>query len=253
MHLRRVAPEIWVGISHTWQTTHTVCGTAAALVIDGPVSAVEQAALAARVTATHLIPTHADWDHLLAPRAFPNATRSANAATIDRLRSDHDAISDELARWDASQRQPIRPLPDWRDAQAIRPPVTISSPVGPIEISSTPGHTRDGIALLITEHGALIAGDYLSPCEVPSLAADARWEDYLASLDLLERLLMRARCVVPGHGWPLDVARARTILTEDRAYVAGLGRGDDPPLPRQRANASQQRQHGANLAAVRAR
>ncbi len=253
MQLRRVAPEIWVGISRIWQTTHIICGTGAALVIDGPVSAREQAALAARVTATSLIPTHADWDHLLAPYAFPNATRSAAAATIHRLRSDHDAISDELASWDASQRQPVRALPDWRDARPIQPPVTISSPVGPIEISPTPGHTRDGIALLITEDEVLIVGDYLSPSEIPSLAAGARWEDYLASLDVLEHLIRRARCVVPGHGWPLDGARAHTILTEDRAYVAGLGRGDDPPLPRQRASAFQQGQHGANLVAIGAR
>ena len=36
-------------------------------------------------------------------------------------------------------------------------------------------------------------------------------------------MIRRARCVVPGHGWPLAAARAQTILAEDRRYVDGLG------------------------------
>ncbi len=253
MHLRRIASEIWVGISPVWQTTHTICGSDHALVIDSPVTPCELAALRSRVAATDLIATHADWDHLLAPLAFPHATRFAHATTIQRLGRDHAAIAGELATWDASHRLRPRIMPDWCDAQTIFAPTTITSPVGPIEISPTPGHTRDGIALLATDDGVLVVGDYLSPCEIPSVSADAGWDDYLASLDQLDRLIARARCVVPGHGWPLDRARARTILTEDRNYIIGLAHGTRPHAPRHRADVSQQAQHRANLVAVRGR
>lgn len=242
-----------MGISRVWQTTHTICGADGALVIDGPVTRAEQLALASHCAAAQLITTHADWDHLLAPLAFPDATRIADAATIGRLESDHTVVADALAAWDASHAFPARRLPDWRGAQPISAPTTISSPIGRIEVSPTPGHTRDGIALLLIEQEVLVLGDYLSPCEIPSVASDAQLDTYLASLERLEDLLTRSRCVIPGHGWPLGAARARTILSEDRHYVISLNAGRPAPVPRHRADGLQQAQHRGNLTAARAR
>jgi len=249
----RIAPEVWVGISPAWQTTHTICGVGGALVIDGPVLPDELASLSADARPTALIATHADWDHLLAPLAFPQARRMAGRSTIDRLRRDRGAIGGALAAWDAARDATPRTLPDWTAADALEAPGVIDSPVGPIAIAATPGHTPDGIALLLTDPGVLVAGDYLSPREIPALDAPAGCAAYLASITRLEALLGRARCVVPGHGWPIGAARARTILAEDRRYLEALADGTTPPPPRAAADPAQQHQHRANRAAARER
>ena len=103
--------------------------------------------------------------------------------------------------------------------------------------------------LLLLDQEVLVAGDYLSPCEIPSLNSDAGRAAYLASLERLEAMIRRARCVVPGHGWPLAAARAQTILAEDRRYVDGLAGAIPPRVPRHAADPAQQAQHRANLAA----
>lgn len=249
MRLRRIAPEVWVGISGAWQTTHTVGGPHGALVIDGPVRPAEIAALAARARADMLIATHGDWDHLLAPLAFPWARRLTGRATIRRIQQDAGTIAGELAAWDALQRVPARGLPDWAAAEALDAPGEFASAAGPMVLAPTPGHTADGIAVLLLDQEVLVAGDYLSPCEIPSLNSDAGRAAYLASLERLEAMIRRARCVVPGHGWPLAAARAQTILAEDRRYVDGLGGAIPPRVPRHAADPAQQAQHRANLAA----
>ena len=252
MRLIRIAPEVWVGVSAAWQTTHTICGAGGALIIDGPVLPDEVTALAAGAHPRALIATHADWDHLLAPLAFPRADRRAGRATIERLRAHRDAIDAELATWDSARGVRPRTLPDWTGARVLAAPGVVDSPVGPITVVPTPGHTPDGIAILLSGPGVLVAGDYLSPREIPALDPAAGCAEYLASLDRLEALVARARCVVPGHGWPLGAARVRAVLAEDRRYVAALADGQAPP-PRAAADPAQQSQHRANRAAARGR
>ena len=73
----------------------------------------------------------------------------------------------------------------------------------------------------------LVAGDYLSPVEIPMLSETGSASAYLATLDRLEPLVEQADHVVPGHGEPIDGTRAAAILREDRAYLeALLERGD---------------------------
>jgi glyoxylase-like metal-dependent hydrolase (beta-lactamase superfamily II) len=253
VRLRQLAPEVWVGISPVWQTTHTICGARGALIIDGPVRDAELEALAAWARPAALIATHADWNHLLAPLAFPAAHLLAGRATIDRCRADRRAIAAELAAWDTGHQDAPRLVPDWGAAAALEAPGTVASPVGPMTVVATPGHTPDGIALLLTEPGILVAGDYLSPREIALLETDTAVAEYLASLDRLEALVAKARCVVPGHGWPVSAARARTLLHEDRRYVEALGRGERPRLPRGASDPAQQRAHRANLRAASGR
>ena len=72
-------------------------------------------------------------------------------------------------------------------------------------------------------------------------------EAYAATLARLRPLVERADTVVPGHGSPLDNARARAVLDEDLAYLDALGRsGAEARLPRGRRTPTQQRLHAAN-------
>jgi glyoxylase-like metal-dependent hydrolase (beta-lactamase superfamily II) len=88
----------------------------------------------------------------------------------------------------------------------------------------------------------LVAGDYLSPVEIPMLGGSR--SAYLATLRVLEGLAEQADTIVPGHGEPLDGVRALALLREDRAYVEGL---PDAPLPLARRTPAQQTIHRANV------
>ena len=90
----------------------------------------------------------------------------------------------------------------------------------------------------------LIAGDYLSPVEIPMLSEGGSRDAYLATLARLEPLVEQAAWVVPGHGEPLDGARALAILREDRAYLEALP--GDAPLPLARRTPAQRAIHERN-------
>ena len=86
-----------------------------------------------------------------------------------------------------------------------------------------PGHA----ALLIEEHGVLVAGDMLSDILMPFLDLEAAdpIEDYLAALRLLESVADDVVAVIPGHG---SVGGAEQY----RAYVVALRDGGVPDDPR---------------------
>ena len=65
----------------------------------------------------------------------------------------------------------------------------------------------------------LVCGDYLSPVEIPMLSATGSRDAYLATLERLRPLVEQAEWVVPGHGAPIEGARAPAILDEDVRYL----------------------------------
>ena len=87
-----------------------------------------------------------------------------------------------------------------------------------LELHPAEGHTADGMAVWMPWAGVLVGGDYLSPVEIPMLSARAAraaptWRRWSGS----SRWSSEAEHVVPGHGGPIDGARALAILNEDRA------------------------------------
>jgi glyoxylase-like metal-dependent hydrolase (beta-lactamase superfamily II) len=82
----------------------------------------------------------------------------------------------------------------------------------------SPGHA----ALLIEEHGVLVAGDMLSDVLIPMLDLDGTAdpiEDYLAALRLLEGAAGDVDVLVPGHGSIGGADQVRARIDQDRAYV----------------------------------
>ena len=79
----------------------------------------------------------------------------------------------------------------------------------------------------------LVCGDYLSPVEIPTLSPSGSRDAYLATLERLRPLATEAEWVVPGHGAPIDGARALAILSEDVRYLT------DWELPLTRRTAAQ--------------
>jgi len=90
----------------------------------------------------------------------------------------------------------------------------------------------------------LVAGDYISPVEVPMISPGGSRDAYLATLRRLEPLVAAAAHVVPGHGEVIEGARAAAILREDVNYLAKL---PDAELPMARRGAAQRAIHAQNV------
>jgi glyoxylase-like metal-dependent hydrolase (beta-lactamase superfamily II) len=199
-------------------------------VIDSPVLPDELDALPALLEQAHfpspsgLLATHGDWDHLLGRLAFPGVALGCAESTAERLAASPGEAQRELRSFDGELMiERPRPLA-LGSIQAL--PVPGRCEIGEAELALHPadGHTPDGMAIWIPWARVLVAGDYLSPVESPSLEDAGDVDSYLATLERLRPLVANAEHVVPGHGPILDSSRALAILERDFAYVRALAR-----------------------------
>jgi glyoxylase-like metal-dependent hydrolase (beta-lactamase superfamily II) len=247
-------PDILVATSRIWQTTCTIVRAAdEAFVIDSPILPDEIELLPALIEQSGfpqpdgLLVTHADWDHLLARLAFPQATLGGSPATAERLRSTPGAPQRELRAFD-EQHYLKRLSPLTLGTQQVLD-VPGSCEIGAHELALHPadGHTSDGMAVGVDWAGVLVAGDYLSAVEIPVLGEGGSIDAYLATLERLRALISMTEYVVPGHGPILDSERALTVLEQDRAYLSALARqGASAELPDGRSTKAQRRIHAEN-------
>ena len=245
--------------SRIWQTTCTLVRSGEeAFCIDSPVlpdelELVPAVAQQAGFNVVGLLATHGDWDHLLGRYCFPEAALGCAESTASRLQRNPGEAQRELRAFD-DKHYVQRPSPlGLPSVQAL--PVPGHCGVGELELELHPaeGHTGDGMAIWVPWARVLICGDYLSPVEIPGIAASGSLQDSLATLERLEPLVSEADWVVPGHGEALDGQRALAILREDRAYLEALReRGAEAPLPLARRTAAQRRLHEGNVARLAA-
>jgi len=277
-------PDVLLATSRIWQTTCTIVRGAGAatgayappaaetsgpltvhmsggpappsetFVIDSPILPDELEILPALLEQARfpapsgLLATHADWDHLLARLAFPDATLGCALASAERMRSTPGSAQRELRAFDeqyyVSRRAPLA----LGAVQALDAPG--SCEIGAHELAFHPaeGHTADGMVVWIGWAGVLVAGDYLSPVEIPVLGEGGSIDAYLATLERLRPLVSAAKHVVPGHGSVLDSTRAATVLEQDVAYLSALSaRGAAAELPEGRRTKAQRRIHSENV------
>jgi glyoxylase-like metal-dependent hydrolase (beta-lactamase superfamily II) len=192
-----------------------------------------------------VLATHADWDHLLGRLAFPDAPLGAAESTAARLINEPGAAQRELREFD-DELYVTRPRPlSLPGAQALPVPGTVDIGDRVLELHPADGHTADGMAVWIPWARVLVAGDYLSPVEIPMISEGGSVAAYLATLNRLEPLVEQADHVVPGHGGPIDATQALAILREDRAYLSSLS--EDSELPLARRSKTQRAIHARNL------
>ncbi|HEX7299256.1 MAG TPA: MBL fold metallo-hydrolase [Solirubrobacteraceae bacterium] len=239
--------DVLVATSRAYQTTCTaIRGGDEAFVVDSPIfpdelevlpAVLEQAGFAV----TGLLATHRDWDHMLGRLAFPGTALGVAETTAAVLTGEPGAVQRTLRAWD-EENYVERPAPlGIGQIQALPVPGHIGLGAQEVEVHPTEGHTSDGMALLVPWAGVLVAGDYLSPVEIPMLSPSGSRDAYLATLARLRPLVERVQWVVPGHGAPTDRARALSILDEDVRYLT------EWELPPTRRTAAQRAIHAANL------
>ena len=95
----------------------------------------------------------------------------------------------------------------------------------------------------------LVAGDYLSPVEIPMISEAAPRAPISPPWPGSSRSSSRPTHVVRATATPIDPAPAAAILREDRAYVQALrDHGADAKLPLARRTAAQKVTHASNAA-----
>jgi glyoxylase-like metal-dependent hydrolase (beta-lactamase superfamily II) len=248
-----VHEDVLVVESGVWRTTCTILRSGdECFVVDSPVLP-EELELLPSVLAqagfelSGLLATHGDWDHLLGRLAFPGAALGLAETTSARLRADPGGPQRELRAFDdrfyLERRTPLA----LGSVEALAVPGYCGLGEHELELHPADGHTVDGMAIWAPWIGVLVCGDYLSPVEIPTLAAGV--DAYLATLARLEPLVEQAHSVVPGHGPILNRGEALTILTEDRAYLEALrDDGAGVALPASRRSPEQRRLHAENVA-----
>lgn len=250
-------PDVLVATSRVWQTTCTVVRNGdECFVIDSPVFPDELELLPAILEhadfpqLTGLLATHADWDHLLARLAFPGAALGVAETTVARLTAEPGAAARALRDFD-DEHYLDRPAPlSLGQVQALPVPGHCEIGGEELELHPAEGHTADGMAIWIGWARVLVAGDYISPVEVPMLSDGGSRNAYIATLRRLEPLVDAATYVVPGHGDVLDGVRAAAILREDVNYLAKL---PDAELPIARRGEAQRAIHATNVQRLRSR
>ena len=169
-------PDVLVATSRMWQTTCTIVRSGEeCFVIDSPVFPDELEVLPAVLehagfAMSGLLATHADWDHLLGRLAFPTAALGVAETTAARLTAEPGVAARELRAFDDAN-YVDRPTPlSLGQVQAL--PVPGHCEIGDTELELHPadGHTADGMAIWIGWARVLVAGDYISPVEVPMIS-----------------------------------------------------------------------------------
>jgi glyoxylase-like metal-dependent hydrolase (beta-lactamase superfamily II) len=246
--------------SAIWQTTCTLIRGPSegdggeAFVVDSPVLPDELAMLPsileqARFPFSGLLATHAHWDHLLGRLAFAGGALGVAERTAEQLHAHPGAAQRELRAFD-ERHYVHRPAPlSLGSVQPLPVPGRLDVGEHELEVHATAGHTAEGMAIAVPWAGVLIAGDYLSPVEIPTLEQGGTIAAYLDTLARLEPLVAHAQHVVPGHGPAMDRDTALRVLEEDRTYLQRLERdGEGAALPAGRRDAEQRRLHAANVA-----
>ena len=248
--------DVVVATSVKWQTSCTLLRAGdETFVVDSPVFQEELDGIGQLLAQmgwglSGLLATHADFDHLLARLVFPDAPLGVAETSAARLRAEPGVAARRLRELDEEDYvQRPRPL-SLGNVQALPVPGRLDVGDQVLELLPADGHTHDGMAIWVGWAKVLIAGDYLSPLELPWLAEQGSRSAYLATLGRLKPYVEQAEWVVPGHGPALDGPRALAIMREDVAYLQGLP--DDAPLPIARRDRRQRGIHAENVARVRA-
>jgi glyoxylase-like metal-dependent hydrolase (beta-lactamase superfamily II) len=249
--------DVIVCWSRVWQTTCAAIRSGdEALLIDSPVYPDELEVLPALMAQAGfevkgLLVTHADWDHLLARAAFPQAPLGCAETTTARLAAEPGVAQRELREFD-ERHYVERPRPlSLGGVEALPVPGYCEVGERELELHPADGHTADGMAVWAPWAGVLMCGDYLSPVELPVISPGGSPEGYAATLRRLRPLVEGAAAVVPGHGPVMGGDRAAAVLEEDEAYLTDLReRGVTAELPAGRRGAEQRRLHEANARLV---
>ncbi|HEX8990384.1 MAG TPA: MBL fold metallo-hydrolase [Anaerolineales bacterium] len=222
MHRERVSENVFWFQSEVYAlvTAGVVAGPQWAVVID--TLALPDETLGMRefvehelgVPVRYVINTHYHADHAWGNCFFPGATVIAHALCRELL-VERGMPSLEVAR---------KQNPSLRQVKIVLPHITFASGemnlrVGKknLTIIPAPGHSQDGVAVLVEEDRVLFAGDSFMP--VPYIV-DGDIDDIAASIKRFGR--MGLENIVQGHGDIILRGEIDAAVKENLAYIANI-------------------------------
>jgi glyoxylase-like metal-dependent hydrolase (beta-lactamase superfamily II) len=221
--------QVDVRLSCIWQMTSTVIRRGpSCLVVDPgyfPRELAELAALIPRNAKVEAVVfTHSHWDHVVGHGIFPGVPLFASSVLAQSIREGGSLAVEALnkAREYDSQWYVERPWGyGWAaDVRGLDDGGWFN--IGDLDVEAflIPGHAPDCMAL--RAENWLLAGDYLSPCEIPFVD---HLTDYRRTLQRLMTLIASGiDHVIPGHGPVLSAEEARRIGREDLRYLDAIAR-----------------------------
>jgi len=229
--LHQVADGVWVRQSSwVWSNAVVVRGEGGLVLVDPGIDGSELDRLADdvdRLVELLGVPvvagfsTHPHWDHLLWHSRFGDVPRYATP-TGARVAGE----ARERARAMAAQSASGVPL----ELVGLLTPLPADGGGLPGEIVEHEAHAPGHAAVLLADHGVLLAGDMLSDVLIPML--DPRRPDqlgaYETALDRLGEAAGHVDVLVPGHGAVARGPEVAARLAADRAYLDALRRGREP-------------------------
>ncbi|MEK6587469.1 MAG: MBL fold metallo-hydrolase [Chloroflexota bacterium] len=164
----------------------------------------------------YIINTHHHSDHTLGNGFFPRATILSHALCREYL--------------EAKGRQALEVAkaanPELKDVRLKLPTVTFSEGRATIrvgrralQILPLPGHSSDGVGVLVVEDRVLFSGDIMMP--VPYLA-DGDYDQMVASLKSIPR--MKLENLVQGHGESVLRGEVNAAVRSNLSYLAAIRR-----------------------------
>ncbi len=222
MHRERVSENVFWFQSEVYAlvTAGVVAGPQWAVVID--TLALPDETLGMRefiehelgVPVRYVINTHYHADHAWGNCFFPGATVIAHALCRELL------VERGIPSLEAARKQ----NPTLRQVKIVLPHLTfqtgeLSLRVGKknLTILRAPGHSEDGVAVLVEEDRVLFAGDSFMP--VPYIV-DGDVDDIAASIKRIGR--MGLENIVQGHGDIILRGEIDAAVKENLAYIANI-------------------------------
>jgi glyoxylase-like metal-dependent hydrolase (beta-lactamase superfamily II) len=229
--LNQVADGVWVRQSEwVWSNATVVRGEAGLILVDPGIDGPELDQLADdldRLVDRLGIPvvagfsTHPHWDHLLWHSRFGDVPRYATPACAHAA-----SEARERAQKMAAESASGVPL----ELIGLLTPLPADGGGVPGEIVEHDAHAVGHAAVLLADHGVLLAGDMLSDVLIPLL--DPRRPDqvdaYERALERLGEAATHVDVLVPGHGAVAEGPEVAARLAADRAYIDALRRGEEP-------------------------
>lgn len=148
----------------------------------------------------YIIYTHSDFDHIIASGAFTNATVVASQAF--HLNPQKEKSIEAIQKFDeeyyiSRNYKPVYPTVDIiieEDGQKVR--------IGNSDVTFylAPGHTADGLFIIVESLGVFLSGDYLSDVEFPFIYSS--YTDYVATIEKAKKIITShsLQFHIPGHG-----------------------------------------------------
>ncbi|MFN8111999.1 MAG: MBL fold metallo-hydrolase [Solirubrobacterales bacterium] len=226
--LNEVADGVWVRQSEwVWTNSIVVRGDDGMIVIDPGIHGAEMIELADDLDRLGIpvvagFSTHPHTDHLLWHSRFGDVPRYATEAGA------------EFAA-ETREQQLEGPEEDgWNDVPldliALVTPLPADGGPVPGEVIEHRAHCIGHAAVLLADHGVLVAGDMLSDVLIPIFDSfqDDQLGAYETALDRLGEVIESVEVAIPGHGAVASGPEVTARLAADRAYVDALRRGEEP-------------------------